>query len=133
MSATLILVLIGVGVIAGLILWLSLRSKRVNKKIETAKDVVAVSKSKDEIRKEAIKTLEDHILELEVFVETNNEVIVALRATNRKEKDANEKAKRKATISSLLSAKNKSNAEAKREKVKLEKLKAEDEKITTDD
>lgn len=133
MSATLILVLIGVGVIAALILWLTLRSKRVNKKIETAKDVVAVSKSKDEIRKEAIKKLEDHILELEVFVETNNEVIVALRATNRKEKDANEKAKRKATISALLSEKNKANAKANREKVKLEKLKEENEKITTDD
>ena len=57
MSITGILILIGVVAVGVLIIWLSLRGKRVKKKIKEAQGVVAVSKCKDEKRKEAIKTL----------------------------------------------------------------------------
>jgi len=128
MSITGILVLVGIGAVGILVVWLSIRKKRVSGIIEDIGDDIKDSENEDEKRKAFFAEIDAKIAEIQGRFDENEVLIVKLREEARTEKYINAQEKKKALARDAVNYRNRMKTEQRRAKIEKEKLEREYEK-----
>ena len=122
MSITAIIAIVAIVVAGGGITWIGIKSKKGNKKIDKAKEVLIISKSNDKVREKAIAEIDKRIKEIQANTLENETLILDLREQSRKAKDENIKAKKKDEVRDAINKRNRLKTAERRAKIEKEKL-----------